>query len=269
MYSTLELSAADGVATLVLNRPRQRNAIDMAMRQELLEAVQQIARDPQVQSVVLTGAGGHFCAGGDVKTMGQIASAEKGRQRMLDLQPLVLTLLQLDKPLVAAVEGVALGAGFGLALTADFIVAGRDARFCCSFARVGLVPDFATAFTLPRIVGLQRAKALVFSARELPAAEAMEQGLVAEVCDPGAALGRARELALLLATGSPTAFSLAKRMLLASFQSDVGTMLGMEAAAQGIAYTSDYHTDAVQRFLAKEAPRFRWAAPGSEPKKTA
>jgi 2-(1,2-epoxy-1,2-dihydrophenyl)acetyl-CoA isomerase len=266
MYSTLELSVADGVATLVLNRPRQRNAIDMAMRQELLQAVHQMARDPQVQAVVLTGAGGHFCAGGDVKTMGQIASAEKGRQRMLDLQPLVLSLLQLDKPLVAAVEGVALGAGFGLALAADFIVAGGDARFCCSFARVGLVPDFATAFTLPRILGLQRAKALVFSARELPAAEALQQGLVTEVCDSGAALQRARELALLLANGSPTAFSLAKRMLLASFQSDVGTMLGMEADAQGIAYTSDYHTDAVQRFFAKKAPRLNWPAPASEPK---
>ena len=184
---------------------------------------------------------------------------------MRALRPLVRGLLQLDKPLVAAVEGVALGAGFGLALAADFIVAGGDARFCCSFARVGLVPDFATAFTLPRILGLQRAKALVFSARELPAAEALQQGLVTEVCDPGAALRRARELALLQAAGSPTAFSLAKRMLLASFQSDVGTMLEMEAAAQGIAYTSDYHTDAVQRFLAKEAPRLRWPAPGSEP----
>ena len=266
MYDTLEFSVADSVATIVLNRPRQRNAMDMAMRQELLQVVQQVARDVEVQAVVLTGAGGHFCAGGDVKTMGQIASAEKGRQRMLDLQPLVLALLQLDKPLVVAVEGVAFGAGFGLALTADFIVASDTARFCCSFARVGLVPDFATAFMLPRILGLQRAKALVFSARELMAAEALAQGLVAEVCDAGQAQMQARKLALLLVNGSPTAFSLSKRMLLASFQNDVGAMLGIEADAQGIAYTSEYHKDAVQRFMAKEAPRLRWPAPGPESK---
>lgn len=266
MYNTLELSIAESVATIVLNRPRQRNAMDMIMRQELLQAVQQVARDLEVQAVVLTGAGGHFCAGGDIKTMGQIASAEKGRQRMMDLQPLVLALLQLDKPLIAAVEGVALGAGFGLALTADFVVAGDTARFCCSFARVGLVPDFATAFTLPRILGLQRAKALVFSARELTAAEALQQGLVAEVCHAGKAQMQARKLALLLVNGSPTAFSLTKRMLMASFQNDVGAMLGIEADAQGIAYTSEYHKAAVQRFLAKEAPRFRWPARESESK---
>lgn len=267
MPNAIEITVADRVATLVLNRPRQLNAIDMPMRQALADAVKQLAAQSEVGSIVLTGSGGNFCAGGDVKTMNTVPDVEKSRQRMLDLQPLVLSLLQLDKPLVAAVEGVAFGAGFGLALTADFVVAAEGARFCCSFARMGLVPDFATGFTLPRLVGLQRAKALVFSARELSADEALTSGLVAEVCERGAALQRAQAMASLLAQGSPTAFSLSKRMLMASFENDMGAMMAKEADGQAIAYASAYHLDAARRFLAKEPSRF--AVPAAAPESKA
>lgn len=255
----LQCSIDDGgVATLVLNRPDRLNAIDADLRGELHAAVERLAADPSVRSLVITGAGGNFCAGGDIKTMGTIRTEQQGRERILALQPLVKGLVQFPKPVVAAVDGVAYGAGLGLALSADLVIASEGARFCCSFGRVGLVPDFAVAYTLPRLVGMQKARQLIYSARQLTAVQALQQGLVSEVCQAGGALARAQQLARCLVDYSPIAFALAKQMLAASFQSDLAEMLRMEADAQAIAFASAEHKDAVQRFAAKEPPKFSW-----------
>ena len=156
----LELRIHDGVATLTLNRPEARNAISTAMKDELSTVVPQIAADPGVRAVVLTGAGGVFSAGGDLRGMDEVRASmtvEGWRDRMRSVHPLIRTLLEMDKPLIAAVDGAAFGAGFSLALLADFVLASPRARFCLSFMRVGLVPDFAAMYTLPRVVGVQRA----------------------------------------------------------------------------------------------------------------
>lgn len=255
---TLEVRVEDGVATLTLNRPRRLNAIDFELRVELAQAVAMVQKDTAIRCVMLTGAGSNFCSGGDLQTMQGAADAVARRQRMVDLHPLIGALLRLDKPLIAAVPGVAFGAGCGLALTADFLLASPSTRFCLSFARLGLVPDFGALYTLPRIVGLQRARELVLSGREFSADEARSMGMVYEVVEETQLLARAQELARSLAAGSPLAQAIAKRALNASLHSDLQTMLAMEADGQAVAFTSDYHAEALRRFLEKQEPMFRW-----------
>lgn len=251
-----------GVAVLAFDRPERRNALDIPMRTELARLVAAASADTDVRAIVLTGRGGHFCAGGDIGSMraGEGISAEAGRERMRRMLHTVTALYTCDKPVLAAVEGAAYGGGFGLALLADLVVAGEGARFCMSFARLGLLPDSAALYTLPRIVGVQRAKELMFSAREIDAHEARDMGIVLEVTPRGSALGRALELARSLAQASPVALAMTKTALNNSLSSDLRAMVELEANAQGVAFASAYHREAVQRFLGKQPPMFRWPA---------
>lgn len=256
---TVLVAVAAGVATLTLNRPERKNALDLAMRGELADAVHAIRADRSVRAVLLKGAGGAFCSGGDLGSM-KIESAEAGRNRLDDLHAWLQILLTLDRPVIAAVDGVAYGAGFSLALAADYIVVSRRARFCMPFIRVGLLPDSASLYTLPRAVGMQRAKEILFSAREIGAEEARAIGIAAEVVEVDALDRRAEEVARALAGASPTMIGLTKRTLNASFESDLPSMLERESAGQGIAFMTDYHREAVQRFAEKATPLFSWPA---------
>lgn len=161
-YQRIRFGIEGGVATLVLDNPAKRNAFDPTMRVEMAEVVRQVQRDPQIRALVLTGAGAHFCSGGD---LGNIAASglDNGgwRRRLTSLHDWLKDLMLLDKPVVAAVDGAAYGAGFSLALAADFIVASTSARFAMSFIRMGVVPDCAAFYTLPRVVGVQRARELM------------------------------------------------------------------------------------------------------------
>ena len=254
---TLLVEIEEGIATLTFNRPEAKNALNGEMRVELLEAVQRIRADRDVRAVVLRGAGNDFCSGGDVRGM-SVTSAEAGRNRIDDLHGWVSTLIDLDRPVIAAVDGVCYGAGFSFALAADFVIASTRARFCMPFMRVGLVPDCGAFYTLPRVVGLARAKDLVFTAREISAAQAKEMGAVLEVVEPETLRARAAQIAASLAAASPIAFGLAKRALNQSLGSDLRTMLEIEAAAQGIAFTTGFHHEAVKRFREKADPLFKW-----------
>ncbi|SDP15142.1 2-(1,2-epoxy-1,2-dihydrophenyl)acetyl-CoA isomerase [Ralstonia sp. 25mfcol4.1] len=259
---TLLVDIADGIATLTLNRPQYKNALNGPMRDALREAVQQIRADRTVRAVVLRGAGTDFCSGGDIRAM-NVTAADAGRNRMDDLHGWIALLVDLDRPVVAAVDGVAYGAGFSLALLADFIVATPRARFCMPFMKVGLVPDCGALYTLPRVVGMARARDLVFSAREVGAEEARQMGAVFEIVEEGQLHVRADQLARGLAGASPTAFALTKRALNQSNSADVRAMLELESLGQGIAFTTDYHHEAVRRFKEKEPPLFQWpTAPG-------
>lgn len=257
-FKTILYTLENGVATITFNRPAQRNALDLVMREELEDVVYAIRRDPNVRCVVLGGAGGAFCSGGDIASMGEGGSAEQARARMVNLHRLIEGLLTLDRPVIAKVDGAAYGAGFGIALTADIILASPRARFCLSFLRIGAIPDCATFYTLPRIVGVQRAKALAFSTREMGAEEAREMGIVFEVHGQDQIDERARQIALSLAELPSGALSMTKRGFNASLNSDLATMLELEAAGQGVARSSEYHLDAARRFVNKEEQRFRW-----------
>ena len=164
-YQTLLHTSEEGVATITLNRPAQRNALDMVMREELAHAVDAIRRDREVRAVILGGAGGAFCAGGDIGTMDADPSAEHARERMVRLLFTVEALITLDRPVIAKVDGAAYGAGLGLALTADLVLATPRARFCLSFLRLGAIPDCGSSTPRPASSACSALSELAYSAR--------------------------------------------------------------------------------------------------------
>lgn len=252
-------SVKDQVATLTLNRPAHRNAFDEVMKRELTQALRQVQADRAIRALVLSGAGGVFCAGGDLRGMQDAVLDSAGwRERMAQVRDFIAPLIELDRPVIAAVDGAAFGGGFSLALTADFILASPTARFCMSFLRVGLVPDCGALYTLPRIVGAQRAKELMLSAREVDVHEAQRLGIVMEIHPQPELLARAQALAASFVNASPAALSLTKRALAASPHNGLDALLEIEANAQAVAFGTVQHRDAVARFMAKQPASFQW-----------
>ena len=260
-YTTLLVDRTGGIATVTLNRPESKNALSPAMTQELTMLFNGMRGDETLRAVVLTGAGTDFCAGGDLKEASAVSGARTPEQRRSAMRPyrdLTNALLGLDRPVIAALDGVAYGAGFSMALTADIVLVSTRVRMCMVFHRIGLVPDVGAWYTLPRVVGLQRAKELVFSAREIGVAEALQMGLALEALEPAALLPRALAMARSFEGASAAALSLSKQALQASLQSELGTMLDLEAAGQAIAADSEYARESIRRFVAKEPAQFRW-----------
>ena len=254
---SVRFEVTNGVALMTLDSPDTRNAFTPEVREGVAQAVATVRADSSIRALVITGAGGHFCAGGDIRAMAALRMDGAGwRDRMHGMHKWVTELLTLDRPVIAAVDGAAYGAGFGLALAADFVLATPRARFCLSFMRVGLVPDCASFFTLPRVVGAQRAKELMLSAREVGAAEALKLGIAMELHEPAALLPRALALAASFTNASPLAVSLIKRTM-----ADAGGLLqalDAEANAQALAFGSPQHQEAVRRFLDKQPAHFQW-----------
>lgn len=253
----------DGIATITLNRPEAKNALSLEMREEIGDALR-ICREQAgetVKAIIITGAGGAFCAGGDVKAMGQRdKSAVPNRTRMQASHNRMMELMNIELPVVALVDGPAAGAGANIALAADFVLATPRAMFMQAFGRIGLVPDWSGFFVLPRLVGLQTAKELVFTARKVKADEAKELGLVYRIVGQDTAMEEARAFAARFTHASSTAIGIAKNILNQSFNHDHKTLLEFEAMGQAIAQTSEYHKEAVRRFRDKEPPMFDWEA---------
>lgn len=239
------------IALLRLNRPERKNAVSLEMRVVLRRLLAQVERDRDICALILCGSSGSFCAGGDIRDMQSLGTdGEAARRRMRETGALAVTLSTLDIPVVAAVDGPAYGAGFGMALAADFVLASPAARFCASFGRLGLVPDFALHHSLPRRVGLARAKELVYSAREVDADEALTIGLADWLYPSQELEQQARQLAESFAASSPTALGLSKSLLDQSLALDVRQVTEAEGAAQALCFTSAYHVAARTRFLA-------------------
>lgn len=253
----------NGVGTITLNRPEARNALSLALRASLSAAVLQMRDDPQVRTVVITGAGGAFCSGGDIGLMLESQLDSVGyRERMRVLHQWFAELVNMEKPVIAAVDGAAFGAGLSLALAADFVVATRRAKFCAVFGRIGLVPDLGAMQLLPRIVGQQKAKELVFTARTVGAEEAKSLGIVYEVVDDTAALElTVQQLAARLGEASTAAIGMAKSIMNQAFELNAHAMAELEACAQAVCRGSAYHQEALQRFKDKQALRFDWDRP--------
>ena len=258
-FQALRFEVLEKIARLTLARPERGNAIDMIMRSELRLAVRRVAEDGEIRALVIAGEGRNFCTGGDIAAMQEagISDAAEGRRRLADYIDLVQQLILLEKPVVAAVQGHAAGGGFGLALAADFVLAAPDACFTASFARVGLVPDFGLTWTLPRLVGMPKARELIYSARRIEAAEALRIGMIHDVVDNESLPQTAFDLAAGLTTGSPAAFALAKQALNRSLNADLHSQLEFEASAQGICFTTEWHKQAIARFLAKQSSPFK------------
>lgn len=253
------LDIADGVAQITLNHPKARNALSLQMREELGAVVAQVRDDETVHAVLLTGADGAFCSGGDISSMlDTTQSSMAWRERMRKLHRWFPELVNMEKPVIAAVDGPAFGAGFSLALAADFILATPRTNFCAVFGRMGLVPDLGAMHLLPRIVGLQRAKELVFSARTLPAEEAKAMGIVYDIVPEGELLAQARALAARFGNASTAALGMTKSIMNQAFQLDAHAMAEMEAYAQTVCRSTAYHQQAVEGFKARQPVRFDW-----------
>jgi 2-(1,2-epoxy-1,2-dihydrophenyl)acetyl-CoA isomerase len=260
---TLLFTVADGVAWIVLNRPEARNAMNAEMREAFLDALGRCAEDPQIRSVVLTGAGKAFCTGADLSGS-RVASGESGpphpgatRAAMRPSQRVIRALWELEKPTLAAVGGVAAGLGAHLAYACDLVLAAEDARFIEVFVRRGIALDAGGAFLLVRHVGLHKAKELVFFGDDLPAVEAARLGLVNQVV-PAADLERtAREWARRLADGPTFALGLSKRLLNRAQGTDLDTCFAEEAFTQALVANSEDMREGIRAFLEKRPPAFK------------
>jgi len=258
----VEVSRKGATALVTLNRPSKRNAMDIPMREAMSDVVRQLRSDAEVKAVVIQGAGGHFCAGGDLSALSAAQlNPWQSRERIKELHRWFRELVNLEKPVIAAVDGVCYGAGFNLALAADFILCSERATFCAVFQRIGVLPDLGGLFLLPRIVGLQKAKELIFSARIVDAREAVSLNIAFDMRPAETLLDDALALAAQFHDASVEALGMAKSILNQSFHLDQRAMAELEASHQAIAFDSDYHAEAVERFHARQPPRFSWKLP--------
>lgn len=244
----------DGAVILTLNAPEKRNAVSTEMRIELRERLREAVDDSQCRAVILTGAGGTFCAGADVSQMvdNDIAYA---RQRLLILHDCVRLLASGGKPTLAAVEGHAVGAGLSLAAACDFVIAAPDAKLGAVFAKIGLVADCGLLWTLPQRIGQPRTKDLLYSARIVSGEEAAGIGLVDELAAPGAVLDAALARAATYAAGAPLALA-ATKSALSRGASSLDEVLALEPDMQLVmTFTAD-HAEAKKAFMEKRKPNF-------------
>jgi len=251
---TIRLDTADGVLTITLNRPEALNALSSAMRRELIAAFRSAARDDAVRAVVLTGAGRGFCSGADLR--GGPGEREFRRVLTAEYNPLVSAIRSIPKPVVAAVNGVAAGAGVSLALACDLVLAAEEARFVLAFSRIGLVPDSGLTRTLVRALGRHRAAAIILLDEPIPAAEAADAGLVTRVVPAADLADAAAKVAGKLAAGPTRAIGFAKRLIAAAEQDDLAESLADEAGYQELAGRTADHEEGVAAFTEKREPRF-------------
>lgn len=253
-------AAHDGVAHLTLNRPDALNALTWDMRERLIAHLADAAADPGVRAVVLTATGKGFCAGADLRgapAAGDRVAGDVARMIRNGAQRLVTAVLDCEKPVIAAVNGTAAGIGAHLAFACDLVLAAESARFIEVFVRRGLVPDGGGAYLLPRLVGPQRAKELMFFGDAVPAAEAARLGLVNRVVPDEELAKTARTWAERLAAGPTRALALTKALVNASLDGDRGTSLAAEATAQEINMTTADAQEGVASFVERRRPTYR------------
>lgn len=251
------------VRIVTLNRPEVRNAIDMPLRIALAEAVETADADDAVRVIVLTGAGGNFCSGGDLATM-QRMDTESALARVQLAQRIIRAIWATPKPVLAAVEGSAFGAGTALAAACDRVVAARDARFATTFTNVGLAGDMGSFVSLPTRVGVAAARQMLLMPRPIDAPEAYELGLVDVLADPDTALAAALADADRLAAGPARAYGVIKSMLATAPTLHPLDVLDHEAANQAELFGTDDFVEGITAFREKRRPVFG-ATEGARP----
>lgn len=257
---TVLYAVESGVATITLNRPDKLNSFTPEMHAALAGALDRAANDASVRAVLLTGAGRGFCAGQDLAD--PAISPLDGKQPDLGLQidkfygPLIRKVRALPKPVIAAVNGTAAGAGANLALACDIVLAAKSASFIQAFCKIGLVPDTGGTFFLPRLIGLARARALSLLGEKVPAETAVAWGMIWRAVDDDALLTEATTLARQLATQPTAGLALIKRALDASLTNDLDTQLDLERDLQREAGRTDDYREGVTAFFEKRAPNF-------------
>jgi len=240
-----------GVLTLTLDYPSRRNALAVPLRQRMAEELERAQSDPAVRAVVIVGASGNFCSGGDLSGM-EVPDAMVGRERLRRAHSTIRLIAAGTKPVVAAVEGWCVGAGLSLACACDLIVAAEDSRFMAGFGKVGLMADLGLPFTLPARVGAGRARRILMLHEQLTAAEAERIGLVEEVVPRSRALPRAMEHARFLVEQAPAPMALTKAML----AEGLDAALEVERGFQATLFLTHDHKEGRAAFLEKRPARF-------------
>ena len=253
-YKTIILEKKDKIAKITLNIPDRLNALDLVMREELKDAFIDIGRDPDVRVVLITGAGKAFCAGGDVGTMEGV-TAPAARDRLKNVQKLIRLMTELEKPIIAAVNGFATGAGLHIALASDILIASENAKFRESFTMIGLIPDLGGFYSLPLRVGVQKAKELMLTSRLFGAQEAESIGLVNKVVPHGELEKEVMDLAQALAQGPSRAYAMIKSAL-NLWPMSLQAFLELEANLRSVAFATRDFDEGRRAFLEKRKPIF-------------
>ncbi|MEV5201711.1 enoyl-CoA hydratase-related protein [Streptomyces sp. NPDC053720] len=260
LHSLVLHTTDNGVSWITLNRPEAMNAVTWEQRERVINLLAEASADPAVRAVVLTATGRGFCAGADLRgapATGERVPGDVARTIRLGAQRLIAAVLDCEKPVIAAVNGTAAGIGAHLAFACDLVLAAESAKFIEVFVRRGLVPDGGGAYLLPRLIGPQRAKELMFFGDSLPAAEAERLGLVNRVVPDEELAATARAWAQRLAEGPTRSIALTKQLVNASMDADRSTAFAAEAMAQEINMTTQDANEGVASFVERRAPKYR------------
>lgn len=256
-YETLTFDVSANVATVVLNRPEKRNAINRKMFEELADAFKRIAGDRDIRSFVLRGSGDHFCSGADLSGIEDSPRTPADMlARMRDVHQLMRDIVYCPKPGLAAVRGYAAGGGANLALACDLVVMTEDAKFAELFVKRGLVVDMSGTFTLPRAVGLHRAKELALLGDTIDAQRAYEMGIANRVVKEDELDTVVKELADRLASGPPITMAFIKKAMNDSFSLSFDEVLDQESFNQSVLFSTKDLQEAIMAFFEKREPRF-------------
>jgi enoyl-CoA hydratase/carnithine racemase len=254
---SLQRDTDAGVLTLTLNRPQRRNAIDSPLRDALANALDEAGADPRIRAVIVTGAGGAFCAGGDLASFDELHDARAYRHVSHRLTDMVESFERLEKPVVAAIDGVVTGAGLALALACDWRVGSPDTRILFREGRVGLVPTHGGLTRLVKLLGLARAKELLLGGDDLDAEAALRAGLLSELSPPGEHLPRARARVNLMLRRAPLSFAAAKRVLQLAADVDQRNAMLAESLAQTALLQSADHHEGLAAARERREPEFK------------
>lgn len=258
-YRTLLFDVENHVATVTIHRPEAFNSLNDEMGKELFDVILRCDTDPGIRAVILTGSGNVFCSGGDLKSFHQIELDQveyRFKEITTYLHAAVARMNRMDAPVIAAVNGVAAGAGLSLTCACDLALAAESARFTMAYTRAGLVPDGSGSYFLTRIVGLRRAMELTLTNRMLSAAEALEWGIVNRVVPDDKLLEEARKLAVQLVEGPTPALGAAKRLLYEGWNETLETQLEKESQTIAKMAASPVGQEGIAAFVEKRPPRF-------------
>ena len=261
-YTTIKLAVADGIAEVTLNRPDALNALTLEMLHELRDVARQIVhKQLDARALLITGEGRGFCSGADLRAHmakannGPVA-ADNGANLIDNYHPLFLELSHLDVPVITAVNGIAAGAGMSLAITADFVCAGKSAAFLQAFINIGLIPDAGSTWLLPRLIGPARARQMMMLGEKIPAETALDWGLVHSVYEDDVLLSEARKLAKKLASGPTLAHASIRQLMRTSFDQSYPDQMHSEALNQRKLSTTQDAGEGVLAFLQKRPANF-------------